>query len=105
MATPTFLQGFGRDILDFDPELAFFGAISQIGNTRLQEHFRGQFGNIYDRFLGTQGRDLSFNRDLRFKALPDFLEGFDFQREFQSLSPSARGESPARFAPSVRFAG
>lgn len=103
MAKHSFLHGFGRDILNADPDAAFFGKIAQLGNTRLQEFYRGQGGSIYDRFVGSQGLDFSFDREPRFKEFPDFLDNFDFLREFQSRSPSDRGEFPSRFAPRVRF--
>lgn len=96
-----FLAGF-RDILNFDPELAFFGSIPQSGNTAFQEYYRGQFGSIYDQFLGQQGRGL-FSGNFRKKEFPDFLDEFPFLQNFALRSPTDRGEAPARFAPRVRF--
>ena len=97
----SFLAGF-RDILDFDPDTAFFGAIPQAGNTAFQEYYRGQFRNIYDQFIGKQGRALFAGREPP-KSFPDFLEGFPFLKNFALRSPTDRGEAPARFAPRVRF--
>ena len=99
----SFLSGF-RDILDYDPELAFFGAIPQTGTTPFQNYYSGRFGNIYDKFLGAQGRALWSGRN-PVKTFPDYLENFPWLQNFQALSPTQRGETPARFAPSVRFAG
>lgn len=98
-----FLTGFGRDILNASPEDAFFGRVSRLGSNRVQEHFRGQFGDIYDQFIGSQGNDFFFDRAPQFLEFPDYLENFDFQNTFNLLSPAARGETPSRFAPRIQF--
>ncbi len=103
MALPSWLSQFAPDILDANPDLAFFGAIPQKGNTAFQDYYRGQFGSIYDQYLGKRGRSL-WGGSILESTFPDFLEDFPFLQNFQSLSPTARGESPARFAPRIRFA-
>lgn len=104
MAQHSFLTGIGRNVLNLDPEGAFFGKVAQTGNRRVQDYFRGQFGDVYDRFVGSQGLDfLSGRNEPQNRFFFDYLEDFDFLREFQGLSPSDRGEFPSRFAPRVRF--
>lgn len=104
MALPTFLSSFGKQYLQGDPEAAFFGKIAQFGNTRMQEYYRGQSGNIYNQFVGSQGRNIYSGRnDFDYNYFSDYLEDFDFLKNFQKRSPSARGEFPSRFAPRVRW--
>jgi hypothetical protein len=66
------------------------------GSNRFQEYWRGQAGNVYNQYLSTFARNPS-------SELTSFLDEYDWLKGFQDRSPSARGESPSRYAPRVRF--
>lgn len=96
----------GRDYFSSDPQAAFFGKIAQFGNTRMQDYWRGQSSNVYNRFVGSQGKDIYSGRgsdNLRYNYFSDYLEDFDFLEGWSRRSPAGRGEFPSRFAPRVRW--
>ena len=103
-----------RDFLEEEPRLPFNAALNRFKQTGNQRNFfQNQFGNIFNRFLGTLGQQVEAGGE--FGAAPtlrfeDFLggrnqfdPGFNLQNSFRSTAPSLRGGQPQSFfAPRAR---
>lgn len=109
----TFPSNGGFDFSDFleeEPRLPFNAALNR-GNFSGQQRnfFQNQFGNIFNRFLGTLGQQIEGGQapTARFT---DFLggrsqqdPGFSLENLFRRTAPSLRGGQPESFfAPRAR---
>ena len=99
---------FFRDLLEEQPELAFFSFQNQFGRSPNQRRFfENQFSDIHNQFLGTLGAQIRGGQ-LPTAQFTPFLEagfgpGGQFQQQFGALPPSQRGMGIGRFAPSAQF--
>jgi|TARA_Y100000310_G_scaffold150256_1_gene149735 hypothetical protein len=116
------------DFFDFEPEIAYRGALKQFGGTPNQRaFFNTQFENIYNEYEGIlgaglkRGQELGQSFDLAKSYAPTFSEflsrqeysptggafspnSFSFSDYFSALPPALRpGADRRRFAPNVRF--
>ena len=64
--------------------------------------FQGQFQNVYNEFLGNQGRALQGGQ-LPSQTFSQFLEQFPFTQRYSALPPEMSGRGVSGFAPRVRF--
>ncbi len=104
------IQGQGQtsnpfiDFLEEEPNLPFQAALQRGNLTPNQlQFFQGQRKNIFDRFEGLLGNQIQQGQlpNLRFN---DFINDFDFNREFQLAPPSQRpGGSGNRLNPRTTF--
>ncbi len=99
--------GFIDDLLGSETgqRANFFSRVNELGgrNTAIGRFNFDRFQDFQDRFLGQLGSQLREGQEPT-KTFGDFLENFDFQREFRSFAPSLRGQGvTARFRPSTQF--
>ena len=95
----SFLSAF----YDGTPTEQFYASIPQTGNTAMKEYFRGQSNRIYGDYTAAYGRGLQSGQAIG--LYPDYLKDFPWLQNFYNQSPSARGETPTRYAPRVRYSG
>jgi hypothetical protein len=98
----SFGEGLFDEFQELEPEIPFQGALDRANLTPNQlQTFRNQRGNIFKQFLGRLNRQIEGGQfpDARFT---DFIEDFDFGREFQKFAPSQRIGSVGNFAPPTR---
>lgn len=67
-----------------------------------KRYFQGQFQNIYNEFLGKQGRALQGGQ-LPSQSFTQFLEQFPFTQRYTALPPEMSGRGISGFAPRVQF--
>ena len=99
-----------QTMLETDPQTAYMGAIGQTFGTgdRIsqapRDYFAGQFGNVYDQYLGVKGRELMNRTDpSKMTTFTDFLSRQPFTQRYGRLTPAQKGMSTRRYAPSTRF--
>ncbi len=113
MALTPFLKDFleanpnQAGVLAGIPQAGDYGGLARTasiaGSNQFQEYWRGQAGNVYNQYLGDFARNPV---DSAAKGgLGGYLERFPWLENFQSLSPSMRGENLTRYAPRVRWSG
>jgi len=102
--------GFGGlfpGILEAEPELPFFSALNQQTglSPNQRQFFEGSFDRIFNIFTGLLGESIQGGNDpAGFPTFSDFIQDFDFERDFLSRAPSQRpGSSTARFRPPTQF--
>jgi len=100
MPNYAFLSSFLEDT----PQLAFQGTLANTGNKRVQNHFQNQFHNIDAQYQAVLGQQV-LSGGLPSARYTDFVGRYPFLKEFNLLSPEARGESPRTAAPRIRFSG
>ena len=64
--------------------------------------FQGQFQNLYDEFLGQQGRALQGGQ-MPAQNFQQFLQGFPFTQRYSALPPEMTGRTLGNFAPRVQY--
>ena len=67
-----------------------------------RRYFQGQFQNIYDEFLGKQGRALQGGQ-MPTQNFQQFLQAFPFTQRYSSLPPEMTGRTLGSFAPRVQY--
>ena len=67
-----------------------------------RRYFQGQFQNIYDEFLGKQGRALQGGQ-MPAQNFQQFLQGFPFTQRYSALPPEMTGRTLGNFAPRVQY--
>ena len=67
-----------------------------------RRYFQGQFQNIYDEFLGKQGRALQGGQ-MPAQNFQQFLQGFPFTQCYSALPPEMTGRTLGNFAPRVQY--
>ena len=65
-----------------------------------QNYWRGQFGNVWDRYMGELGSATRQGQD--YGSFSDYLEDMPFsQMYYQNVAPSARNQN--RYNPTTRY--
>ncbi|MFQ6027856.1 MAG: hypothetical protein ACE5Q6_10230 [Dehalococcoidia bacterium] len=91
------------DILEFEPNIAFQGALHRANLTpNLFRRFQSDRNRIFGQYQAL------LDEQIRAGMLPsarfaDFIQNYDFQREAMNLSPSERFGDISRFAPRTTF--
>ena len=67
-----------------------------------KRYFQSQFQNVYNEFLGLQGRALQGGQ-LPSQTFSQFLEQFPFTQRYSALPPEMSGRGVSGFAPRVKF--
>ena len=67
-----------------------------------RRYFQGQFQNIYDEFLGKQGRALQGGQ-MPAQNFQQFLQAFPFTQRYSALPPEMTGRTLGSFAPRVQY--
>ena len=67
-----------------------------------KRYFQGQFQNVYNEFLGQQGRALQGGQ-IPSQTFSQFLDQFPFAQRYSALPPEMSGRGISGFAPRVRF--
>ena len=67
-----------------------------------RRYFQGQFQNVYNEFLGQQGRALQGGQ-IPSQTFSQFLDQFPFTQRYSALPPEMSGRGISVFAPRVRF--
>jgi len=67
-----------------------------------RRYFQGQFQNIYDEFLGKQGRALQGGQ-MPAQNFQQFLQAFPFTQRYSALPPEMTGRTLGGFAPRVQY--
>jgi len=91
------------DLLEEDPELAYYAALGKQNLTPNQRLFyRNQFGNVRNEYLGQLGAQLQSGQAPTLKFL-DFLGQMPFTERYAQLPPGLRERGISGFAPPVRY--
>ncbi len=115
MATNPF-QNFYTDLLEEQPQMAYQAAIPFSGQgfnqisrpqRRQRDYWSNQYSNIYNQYLGNQGKAL---QDLAAGTTPtnptqtfsQFLQGIPFSERYGALTPQQKGTTTSKFAPATR---
>ena len=67
-----------------------------------KRYFQGQFQNIYNDFLGQQGRALQGGQ-LPSQTFTQFLEQYPFTQRYAALPPELSGRALGSFVPRVQY--
>ena len=67
-----------------------------------RRYFQGQFQNIYNDFLGQQGRALQGGQ-LPSQPFTQFLQQYPFTQRYAALPPELSGRTLGSFAPRVQY--
>ena len=67
-----------------------------------KRYFQGQFQNVYNEFLGQQGRALQGGQ-MPAQNFQQFLQAFPFTQRYSSLPPEMTGRTLGSFAPRVQY--
>ena len=67
-----------------------------------RRYFQGQFQNIYNDFLGQQGRALQGGQ-LPSQTFTQFLQQYPFTQRYAALPPELSGRTLGSFAPRVQY--
>tara|TARA_R100000306_G_scaffold37350_1_gene37514 strand:- start:172 stop:486 length:315 start_codon:yes stop_codon:yes gene_type:complete len=67
-----------------------------------RRYFQGQFQNIYNDFLGAQGRALQGGQ-LPSQTFTQFLKQYPFTQRYAALPPELAGRTLGSFAPRVQY--
>ena len=91
------------DILEFEPEIPFQGALQRSNPTPNQlATFRNQRQTIFNQFLATLDEQIRAGQAPS-DRFADFIGEYDFGREFERFAPGQRaGGDVGRFAPPTR---
>ena len=101
-----------QSMLESDPQTAYLGQVGQQYGVdqkdrsagKARDYFAGQFGNVYNQFLGVKGRELMNRTDpSKMTSFTDFLSNQPFTQKYGALTPAQKGTSNRRFSPSTRF--
>ena len=95
-------------LIEQDPDLAFSTfAPSRLDRPGLSPSFldfvRRQRVPAFQAFQGALGRQILQGEDPTLSFSAFLQDSFPFRRLFEGLDPRERGETPARFAPRLRF--
>ena len=126
MATNPFADFISGEALGYQPRLAYQAMLgdpnreikpwetegrarqeSMFGNPygtspASKRYFQGQFQNIYNDFLGQQGRALQGGQ-LPSQTFTQFLEQYPFTQRYAALPPELSGRALGAFAPRVQY--
>ena len=92
-----------QDLLPEMPDVTYFGNLANQSFTPQQrQHFGGQQGNIYNRYLGGLGQQVMGGGNPT-QTFENFLGGFPWLKEFNMLPRWKRGVNPSGFAPSLKW--
>ena len=101
------MTGWEDFLLGEQPEWAYFssapfsGGGQQDFSPSQQQYWRGQYGDIWSRYLGSLGE--STRRSEMEGGFSDYLEDLPYtQMYYQNVSPRDRGGT-ARFSPTTRY--
>ena len=104
---PSFLQGFFGD----NPGVAYAGSLANAsrsagrgGNSAFNQYYRGRGNEVYGEYVESYGRDL-LGGGAGDQTYVDYLASYPWLKNFYTLSPAQRGETPTRFTPRVRYSG
>ena len=92
------------DILESEPRAGYFAYQNQVGSSPNQKKwFQNAFSQVQDQYLGQLGQQLGGNQlpTLRFA---DFLKNYDFQGQYNQLTPTQQGRQTSDFNPFTRWA-
>jgi hypothetical protein len=86
-----------------DPLAAYLSFAPRLSRSPNQRRgFRTLFPSIFDEFQGQRAETIRGGM-LPTQSFTGFVDNFDILERYLAQSPRARGESPARLAPRVRF--
>ena len=91
-------------ILEKDPKMAYFSAAPFSGATSpmQNQYWQGQFGNVYNQYTGSVGRQLQSGQEPT--SFVDYLSQTPFTERYTSLSPTMRpGSATRRYNPGTRY--
>ena len=102
-----FLSGIGDFSayqLEATPSLAYFSAapFQDASAPAQRRYWEGQYGNVSNQYAGAVGSALRTGG--QGPSFTQFLEDMPWTERYTSLSPSMRGESYRRYAPTTRYA-
>ena len=109
-----------------DPQLAYYGQASPLAGTRTtagatipglatpfgsspaaRKRFQSQFQNIYNEFLGQQGRALMGGNggtpQWPQQTFTQFLNEYPFTERYTALPPAMRGATQSTFSPRASY--
>jgi hypothetical protein len=105
----SYLAMLGNQAPDPDPQWSAPGSAQarMFGNPfgtspASRRYFQGQFQNIYDEFLGQQGRMLQGGQ-MPAQNFTQFLDAFPFTQRYSALPPEMTGRTLSGFAPRVQY--
>jgi len=93
-------------LLEQNPQWAYFSSAPFTTSTQQgyapaqQNYWRGQFGNVWDRYMGELGS--ATREGTQFGSFADYLSDMPFtQSYYQNVSPNTRNQS--RYNPTTRY--
>ena len=99
--------GWEDFLLGQQPQWAYFSSSpftsggQQGGSPAQEQYWRGQFGNIWNRYLGELGT--ATRKEETMGSFTDYLEDLPFtQMYYQNVSPRQRG-GESRYNPATRY--
>lgn len=93
-----------QDFLEFDEtgqRANFFSRPGTRGTPTRSRFFENRFSTIQNQFLGALGAQIR-GGEAPTLSFENFLNDFNFNREFLAAPPASRGQFPSRFAPRTR---
>lgn len=90
------------DLLEERPELAYYSRVGdRYGNSARGRRLRSQFRDVHSQFLGALGSQIR-GGDMPTLRFNNWLDDFDFDRQFYQSGPYGRGSSSMFSVPKVR---
>ena len=91
------------DWLEAEPRAGYFGALANRQFTPAQtSYWGGQFGNVYNRFLGQLGQT-AMRGQMPTQTFGGFTGQYPWQQQWGELSRRQRGYRESAFSPSMRW--
>ena len=98
MVSPDVVQGFFGD----NPQWAYSAQRPQ-GTSRAQSNYWDRnYSNIYGQYTGYLGGLMQQGQSPT-TSFMDYLKGFDWEKDYQSQGPRARGFYPQYASPQMRW--
>ena len=96
-------ENIWQDWLAATPEASYFGVLANRRFTPAQSsYWGGQYGNIYNRFLGQLGQTAMGGR-MPTQTFGGFLGQYPWQQQWMNLPRWQRGFRESAFSPSMRW--
>ena len=92
------------DFLEASPQAAYYSYSDDWGSPRQSQYYQNQFSNIYNQYLGSLGGMLrqGIMPNSTENTFASFLGDYDFDRSYNEMPPSMRGDFSSMFNPRTR---
>ncbi len=88
--------------LNDQPEAGYYSYQNQWKSPNQKKYFQSQFSNIQNQYMGQLGQTIRGGGEPTQNWI-DFLGQYDWNKQFQGLTPQEKGTDTSRFNPFARW--